>query len=196
MDRTQGSIFFGNCLLLQLRRSKEVGLIVRRSWCFLAPKSGNRKRQTESLISVRTSVARHSAVKSLQAKAAAVKRFTFNPPSVCVRLKADLHGGAGEALHNTLGERAGGRCFHHLLLLWSCQWPQNAHWNLISCWFTTAEKVNFTIFYMWFTFLIWSLRNIVHSNIIWISKLVPVPGRNTEQALDNLEGKNKSIVFN
>lgn len=39
----------------------------------------------------------------------------------------------------------------------------------------------------WFTFLIWSLGHIVHANIIWISKLVPVLAGNTEQALDNLK---------
>lgn len=37
--------------------------------------------------------------------------------------------------------------------------------------------------------LIWSVRNTVHANIIWISKLVPVLWWNTEQALDNLERK-------
>lgn len=43
------------------------------------------------------------------------------------RLKADLQGGAGEGVHDTLGQRAGRRRFHQLLLLWSRQWAQNAH---------------------------------------------------------------------
>lgn len=46
----------------------------------------------------------------------------------------------------------------------------------------------------WVTLLIWSLRNTVHANIIWISKLVPVLGWNTEQALDNLGKQKKSSV--
>lgn len=47
----------------------------------------------------------------------------------------------------------------------------------------------------WFTFLIWSVGNIVHANIIWISKLVPVLTGNTEQALDNLKGRWKNPAF-
>lgn len=139
--------FFGHCLLLQLWGSKEVGLTVRRSWRFLAPKSENRKCQREMLVSARTSVVKQSAVSSLHAKAASVTRFTFNPPSECARVKSDLHGGAGEGVHNTLGQWARGRRFHHLLVLWSRHWSQNAHYNLIRSWFLTADKVLLKLFY-------------------------------------------------
>lgn len=47
----------------------------------------------------------------------------------------------------------------------------------------------------WFTFLIWGLRDTVHAKIIWISKLFPVLGWNTEQALNHLERKIRSRVF-
>lgn len=48
----------------------------------------------------------------------------------------------------------------------------------------------------WFTFFIWGLRDTVHAKVIWISKLFPVLGWNTEQALDHLERKKiRSRVF-
>lgn len=65
------------------------------------------------------------------------------------RVKSNLHGGAGEGVHNTLGQRARGRRFHHLLVLWSCHWSQNAHCNLISSWFLTADKVLLNLFYFY-----------------------------------------------
>lgn len=55
--------------------------------------------------------------------------------------KSDLHGGAGEGVHDTLGQGAGGRRLHHLLVLWSRQGSQDAHYNLMSSWFLTVAKV-------------------------------------------------------
>lgn len=45
------------------------------------------------------------------------------------------------------------------------------------------------------TFLIRGVGNVVHANVIWISKLVPVPGWNAEQALDNLKRKKQIQHF-
>lgn len=42
-----------------------------------------------------------------------------------------LHGGAGEGVHHALGQRAGGRCFGHHLVLWSGHWSQYAHYKSI-----------------------------------------------------------------
>lgn len=87
------------------------------------------------------------ALSSLHVKAASVTNFTINPLFACVRVKSDLHGGAGEGVHNALGQGTRGRRFHHLLVLWSCHWSQNAHYNLIESWFLTADKVLFKLFY-------------------------------------------------
>lgn len=57
------------------------------------------------------------------------------------------------------------------------------------------EALSFYTTSLWFTFLIWGLRDTVHAKIIWISKLFPVLGWNTEQALDHLERKIRSRVF-
>lgn len=196
VGKTQGGIFFGHCLLLQLWRREEVGLIVRRRRCFLAPESENRKSKTES--SVRTFVVKWSAVCRLQLHLAHALRSILH--RAC-QIKSRLTGWCWRGCAWHAGTASWTKAFSPSSAAreWSVGPKCSLKFDKFLVYNSRQSEYESVLYYVsmspWFTFLIWSLGNTVHADIIWISKLVPVLAGNTEQALDNLEGGGKIQHF-
>lgn len=151
MDRTQGKMFWSLSVTLAVEKRRswpdcetQLTLSCSQIWKQKAPERN-------------VDFSKNICSKTISSEQPACQRCTcytlYIQSSIWMRrcftlwVKSDLHGGAGEGVHNTLGQRARGRRFHHLLVLWSRHWSQNAHYNLISSWFLTADKVLLKLFY-------------------------------------------------